>query len=203
MMFAAMAIDLEKERQRLIALYASMPSEQLEQIASRPSELTEMAQQVLEIEMGGRQLLPLSSNQAQTSIDETADVNLVLARSFRGLLEAHLAKASLDSAGIESFLADDNMVAMDWFRSDAIGGVKLLVRETDMADATAVLNQPAPESFDIEGVGEYRQPHCPQCGSSEVSLGAPLHAYSEFGNDQPLPAQGWYCQHLQTRLGRA
>src|ERR1700722_19034481 len=27
-----------------------------------------------------------------------------------------------------------------------------------------------PEKFDIAGVGEYEQPHCPKCGSMDISL---------------------------------
>ena len=39
----------------------------------------------------------------------------VTIRAFRDLPEALLAKGSLESAGIDCFLVDDNMVRLDWF----------------------------------------------------------------------------------------
>ena len=208
-----MPIDLEKERQRLTILYADMPSEQLEQIASESSDLTEIAKTVLTAEISRRGLVSANPGTTKLSREQTglesidveeapqaiephgSDKNLVTIRRFRGLFEAHLAKASLDSAGIECFLADENMVRMDWFYSDAVGGVKLLVNEADASEAAAVLDQPIPESFDVEGVGEYQQPHCPHCGSLDISLGAQPSVYGSLFDDKPVPVpvQGWYC----------
>ena len=70
-------------------------------------------------------------------------------RRFRDLPEALLAKGGLESAGIECFLADDNMVRLDWFISNLLDGVKLLVNSGDAEDAVTVLNQSIPENFDV------------------------------------------------------
>ena len=70
--------------------------------------------------------------------------DLVILRQFRDLPEALLAKGSLASAGIESFLADDNMVRMDWFISNLVGGIKLCVRPEDAEAALEMLEQPIP-----------------------------------------------------------
>ena len=51
--------------------------------------------------------------------------NLVSIRQFRDLPEALLAKGCLESAGIECFFRDDNLVRLDWFISNFIGGIKL------------------------------------------------------------------------------
>ena len=67
--------------------------------------------------------------------------DLVTIRSFRDLHEALLAKGSLDSAGIESFLADDNMVHMDWLISNLLGGVKLRVESANSDIAIEILDQ--------------------------------------------------------------
>ena len=66
--------------------------------------------------------------------DELNVRELVTIRNFRDLHEALLAKGSLESSGIESFLADENMVHMDWLISNLLGGVKLKV---DAANAEA------------------------------------------------------------------
>ncbi len=46
--------------------------------------------------------------------------------------EAHMAKAYLESNGIEVFIQDEMMAQVHNFYSNAIGGVKLQVRETDV-----------------------------------------------------------------------
>jgi hypothetical protein len=60
-------------------------------------------------------------------------------RSYRDLTAALADRTALESAGIECFLYDDNLVRLDWFVSNAIGGVKLVVSERDVAEATQIL----------------------------------------------------------------
>lgn len=69
---------------------------------------------------------------------------LVVIRRFRDLIEAELAKGKLKSAGISSFIADENIVRMDWFYSNAIGGLRLLVEPEDAEAAHAILDEPIP-----------------------------------------------------------
>jgi hypothetical protein len=45
-------------------------------------------------------------------------------------------------------MADDNMVRLDWFISNLLGGVKLLVDAEDFAEASRVLNEPAPHKLE-------------------------------------------------------
>ena len=115
------------------------------------------------------------------------DAKLVLVRSFRDVFEAQMAKVNLDGADIRIlFLADENTVRINWSLSNAIGGVKLLVRDTDIADALTVLNQPIPESFEVDGVGEYMQPRCPQCGSLDVNFGNQPLVYGSLFDSNPV-----------------
>jgi len=134
--------------------------------------------------------------------DSTASMLVVLCR-FRDVYEALLAQSTLDSAGIESFLADENMVRLDWMWSNAIGGVKLLVRDEDAPEAADLLDQPIPERIDIPDVGEYQQPSCSRCGSLEVSfeeLNKPISYGSIFvGIPFPLHRRGWKCQSCNHR----
>lgn len=73
---------------------------------------------------------------------------LVTIGKYRDLPEALLAKGSLESAGIECFLSDDNVVRMDWFWSNLMGGVKLNVRTEDADAALEILGQSASEGTD-------------------------------------------------------
>jgi hypothetical protein len=73
---------------------------------------------------------------------------LVTIRKFRDLPEALLAKGVLESAGIECNLLDDNMVRLDWFWSNLIGGMRLQVAPEEVDEANAILDQPVPENLE-------------------------------------------------------
>jgi len=81
--------------------------------------------------------------------DELNFRELVTIRMYRDLPEALLAQGRLESSGIESFLADDNMVRMDWLISNLLGGVKLKVEEANVEIAEEILNQEVPEDLDF------------------------------------------------------
>jgi hypothetical protein len=49
-----------------------------------------------------------------------------------------LAKGSLEAAGIQAYLVDDNMIRMDWFISNLLGGIKLQVRAEDAEAAVEI-----------------------------------------------------------------
>jgi hypothetical protein len=120
----------------------------------------------------------------------------VTLRQFRDLPEALLAKGSLESAGIEAYLVDDNMVRMDWFISNLLGGIKLQVRPLDAEAAEEILSQPIPESLDVEGVGDYQQPTCPKCHSLDVSfqeLEKSSYGFAFVGVPIPFHKKAWTC----------
>jgi hypothetical protein len=129
--------------------------------------------------------------------DDSDPAGVVTIRKFRDLPEALLAKGSLESAGIECYLVDDNMVRMDWFISNLLGGVKLQVRPEDIEEATAILDMPIPEAIEVEGSGTYHQPHCPSCGSLDVSfeeLNKPAAYVTAWaGLPIPLHRKAWRC----------
>ncbi|TYT74383.1 putative signal transducing protein [Desulfobotulus mexicanus] len=93
---------------------------------------------------------------------------IVIAR-FSFPHEAHIAKASLDSAGIESCIADEHTVNAQWLFSNAIGGVRLMVAEKDADEASQILNTDFSESLDNEINDEEGRDACPHCGSTDLS----------------------------------
>src|SRR5882672_11202427 len=159
---------------RLAARYAEMRDDELERIAGDAASLTETAQRALSAELSRRRLTapPSKTDPGDDRFDEIdADGPVpVTLRRFRDLPEALLAKGSLESAGIDCHLVDDNMVRMDWFISNLLGGVKLQVWPEDAAEATEILNLPIPETLEVEGSGPYQQPHCPNCNSMDVTF---------------------------------
>jgi len=144
--------DNEKERRRLAEVYTNMTDGELVNIAGDTGSLTEAARRALEEEMARRANLDDAHAEEQTppaAIDVLEYQNAVTIRKFRDLHEAWMAKGSLDSAGIHSWLADDNMVRMDWFISNFLGGVKLQVKPEDVDAAEEILDQPISEDFDV------------------------------------------------------
>ncbi len=130
---------------------------------------------------------------------EHVPAELVTIANFRDLPEAMLAKGKLESAGIECFLGDDNMVRMDWFWSNLIGGVKLRVSETDAEEAIRLLEEEIPPELVDSDTGEvYEQPACPRCSSLDISFGPPdkgvqLAALYMAGIPLPSGRDRWKC----------
>jgi hypothetical protein len=140
-------IDPVQERQRLAELYANQSDEELENVASQVHELTDVAREALRAELARRELY-VGQLDAEKSgeHDDTEFRDLVTIRTFWNLMEADLAKGLLDAAGIEAFLFDDNMVRLDWFNANALGGVKLRVDASNVEAANQALEEAAAEA---------------------------------------------------------
>lgn len=132
------SIDHRKEQQRLAALYAVMSESELARLATDQKSLTEDALSVLESEFARRDLHFERQNLAP--IADREDVKLVILRRFRDLPEALLAKGLLDSESIKCYLSDENTLAMNWMWSNALGGVRLWVKDEDVPRATEMLD---------------------------------------------------------------
>jgi hypothetical protein len=96
---------------------------------------------------------------------------LVTLRSYRDPIDAELARAQLDSIGINAVIVDQHLVSIQWLYSNAIGGVKVLVEQDDFDAAREALV----ESTTTENASllENRLPSesgesCPACCSTAV-----------------------------------
>jgi hypothetical protein len=185
----------EPERVRIAGVYSAMSDEELRQIAQSGDELSTTAEEAFRAELAKRGL------QLETSPSPGEDVlefnETVTLRQFRDLPEALLAKGSLESAGIQAYLIDDNMIRMDWFISNLLGGIKLKVHPADAEAANEILNQPIPEMLDVEGVGIVAQPKCPNCHSLDITdeqLDKPIaNVTASAGVPAPAQMHGWTC----------
>lgn len=214
-------IDPDQERRRLAEFYSHQMDGELEQVAAQAYELTELARDALRAELQKRGIIvaiveqlpvkppavpqpgdpPPEPPPAQTSPDDELEFRpMVTIRRFRDLPEALLAKGSLDSAGIDCALLDDNIVRMDWLWSNSMGGVKLQVDAENTEAAEEILQQPIPEHFDVSGVGEYAQPKCPKCGSLDVSFRElePAAYLSVALVPIPFHRRAWRCRACDT-----
>ena len=133
--------DQENKLQRLTELYSSMPDAKLQELAEDSAELTDLARTVLKTEINRRGLKIVSEGPPMET-EPVEGPELTTIRKFRDLPDAILAKGLLESAGIECYLADDNIVRLDWFISNAIGNMRLQVKPTDAETAIEILDQP-------------------------------------------------------------
>src|SRR5215831_6443874 len=119
---------------------------ELQKVGKNPESLTDWAFEALREEMNRRGLdwsgkdMPLPSQIVDSKpVEDDSGNRPIVLRRYRDLPEAFVAKTVLEDAGIESFLQDDNVVRMDWFWSNAIGGIKLLVRQKDQEESAKLL----------------------------------------------------------------
>ena len=78
--------------------------------------------------------------------------------------EAHLFRMRLEAAGIPAFVQDEHVIQLDWLYSNAIGGVRVQIADTDVEEAREFLAadspQLCPEAVDVV---------CPACGSHQTA----------------------------------
>ena len=82
--------------------------------------------------------------------------------------EAQLAKARLESEGIDAVVADENAAGI--YGANAIGGIKLRAREEDADRAADLLRtlRPLPEIY-LVTEEDSRRARCPVCRSEDVA----------------------------------
>jgi predicted RNA-binding Zn-ribbon protein involved in translation (DUF1610 family) len=89
-------------------------------------------------------------------------MDFVTIRTFQNYFTAHILLGRFRDSGIECFLKDEFLVTVDPILSNAVGGIKLIVKKEDEEEANLLLQQ-----FDES----YRQSAvCPKCGSKTIEL---------------------------------
>lgn len=110
---------------------------------------------------------------------------------------AHLALQSLAADGIRARLADEHTATIDPLIGGAIGGVKLLVLESDVERARSLLEAPDIETDDADD--ELR---CPACDSPYVRRGhgASTKRWAALGLGLPLlfTEPRWVCTRCES-----
>jgi hypothetical protein len=185
------------ERLRLERLYREMSDGELEKLASTAYELGDDAFDALEEEIERRRL-SIALVDTPTVTDAVEKLDLVEVARFLDLSSALPAKNALEAAGVNCSLRDDNMIRLDWFISNLIGGIKLMVPKDQFQTALDVLQAPPQESFEAGEFGEYHLPHCPECNSLDIvfeSLNKPVALTTAWLlAPLPLPRNEWKCK---------
>jgi ribosomal protein S27AE len=84
-------------------------------------------------------------------------MDLVILKTFDNYFLANITLTKLHAAGIECYLQDEFTVTIDPILSNAIGGIKLVVKKKDEAMVQQLLN-----SYESEYI---KAATCPKCGS--------------------------------------
>lgn len=88
---------------------------------------------------------------------------MVTIASYSFPYEAQIARAKLECAGIQAFIADEHTINTQWLYSNAMGGVRLQVPESLAEQAIKVLDEDADPEL-LEELG-YEAIPCPNCNS--------------------------------------
>lgn len=180
----------------LAAQYAQMSEMELMELARSYDGLLEIAQAALRAEFARRGLEPPLVEEEK----EWEFRRLVTVRRYRDLTEAYVGRSLLESAAIPVWIADENLVRMDWFYSNLVGGLRLQVDESDEAVAREILEQGVPETITYGPEETYIQPTCPKCGSADITLGGgtergrSLVALSLLSIPVPPCKAAWHCE---------
>ena len=94
----------------------------------------------------------------------------VTVATFRDLAEATMARVTLDAEGIRCYLADAEVIRLDWTLSMALGGIKLRVRGADRERALARLHRTSTSQVLelVESPSSDDDARCPECGATAV-----------------------------------
>ena len=88
-------------------------------------------------------------------------MELVIVKTFDNYFSANITLTRLQALGIVCFLRDENTVTIDPILTNAIGGIKLVVRREDEAATIKILR-----AFQIDYL---LSATCPECGSNSFS----------------------------------
>jgi predicted RNA-binding Zn-ribbon protein involved in translation (DUF1610 family) len=185
----------------LAAQYAQMSETELMELAHSYDGLLEVAQVALRAEFARRGLEPPPVEEPE----EWEFRRLVTVQRYRDLAEAYMGRSLLESAGIPAWVADENLVRMDWFYSNLVGGMRLQVDERDEAAAREILEERAPETITYGEEEVYVQPTCPKCGSTEITLGVGTERGRSFvalyllAIPMPPREAAWHCEACGAR----
>ncbi|MDQ6761917.1 MAG: hypothetical protein M3015_04720 [Bacteroidota bacterium] len=89
-------------------------------------------------------------------------MELVTIRTFNNYFSANILLTKLRDAGFQCYLKDEHTVTMDPLLTNAVGGIKLVIKREDEQEVVSVM-----QHFDEQ----YRQSAvCPKCGSHDIHL---------------------------------
>jgi len=109
-------------------------------------------------------------------------MDFVILQSFNNYMDAHLLMAKLESEDIECWLQDENTVTINPILTNAVGGIKLLVKKEDLSSARQIF-------WEVEK-NRKQAIECPKCRGHNIELVS-----------TPRKAANWFSAILTFFLG--
>jgi hypothetical protein len=99
-------------------------------------------------------------------MNELVSPEIIELKSYFDPIQANLEKELLAQEGIDCYLRDIYITDMNWLYTNAVGGIKLMIKKSDLSRATEALKVfeskiTAVEDFPVT---------CPSCGGTDVTL---------------------------------
>jgi DNA-directed RNA polymerase subunit RPC12/RpoP len=101
-------------------------------------------------------------------------MNFIIAQVYNNYIDANIIMGRLEEEGINCWLKDENTVTIDPILTNAVGGIKLMVPESQAERAFELLKQFRSQQQSVL--------KCPRCGSANVEfVTTPRKASNWFG----------------------
>lgn len=146
-------MSLRDHSEELRRQYAEMPDQQLRALTR--DDLSDLARRCYDAEMARRELQPHTPEPPPPQAE-----GLVAIATFVYPDDAKLARALLESASIPTYLGNEHTLAADWFLTNVIGGLKLMVPAPFVAEATEILRSRVSDE-DLDAQAEAAKPPRP------------------------------------------
>ncbi len=132
---------MEVTREDLQATYRDLVDEELVRLL-QSGTLTELAVEVAEGELRERSIVPPPPPEPESAEAEddtqSPDILVTVAR-FSKPMEAQILRMRLEADGIPAVIADENTIRVNWFLSNALGGVRVQVPSRKLQEAHEVM----------------------------------------------------------------
>ena len=89
-------------------------------------------------------------------------MEFVVLQSFSNYVDAHILMGRMEEEGILCWLKDEHTFTIDPILTNALGGIKLMVRSEQYERAAALLNEYLAE--------KRKNSACPVCGSNDIEF---------------------------------
>jgi len=92
-------------------------------------------------------------------------MKLITLKRFDNSVQANILKTKLEHEGIVCHLHDENLVTLNPFFNETVGGIKLKISDADQEQAQMILDH-----IEREPIKEDHKEiiHCPNCGSKDL-----------------------------------
>jgi len=194
---------MSKDEQSLLKeKYSQLSDEEIiELIGCGKNNLDQEVYTIVLSEFKKRSLKDLISEtkQLEQLRKQSANETLVTIARFNRDSQAHIVRALLISHDIETFVADEHLISVNWLYANAIGGVKVQVKTSEVQKAREILAQKPDLQFRevIDKVNTNQL--CPKCHHDNIvyeKYNRKVYFLSWLLLGIPLPflKKTWKCQ---------